>query len=338
MPLVEFEGVTKIYGNRAVLSGVDLTVSRGESVGIVGESGAGKTTLAAIATGQVFPTEGRIMIDGRDRDGSAANRRLFARKVQLIWQDAAGSVDPRLTVKEIIAEPMRVHGLYCDNPDAIISELLSEVGLPPELARRFPHELSGGEVQRVVIARALSIDPELLVCDEPASALDVLTKQKIANLLVDLQRKRNMALVVIAHDLGLARRMTNEIIVVYRGTIVEKGPAELVATAPLHPYTRRLFASDPAAAFRAGGLRDSPRFDSAGNDNQNKDHLVDIAIDLKCKGEMSERLTATVTPVAGRGCAFLQSCENPAPACSQESAELIRLEDGRQVACRAALA
>ncbi|MHB8858406.1 MAG: ABC transporter ATP-binding protein [Thermoleophilia bacterium] len=271
MPLIEFDQVTKIYRRQAsadrlasaaasrgsthesirALSDISLSISKGESIGIVGESGAGKSTLAAIATGQTFPTLGRILIDGKERDHSAANRRACARKIQLVWQDAPGSVDPRLAVKDIMMEPLLVHGQGRREAAARVGMLLSEVGLPEELLNRYPHELSGGELQRLVIARALSLDPEMLICDEPASALDAVNKLKVAALLLSLQKRRNMALMIIAHDLPLVRRTVSEVAVMCQGEIVERGPTELLTKKPLHPYTQRLFASDPSLFFRS---------------------------------------------------------------------------------------
>ena len=341
MPLVEFDQFSKIYGQgRAALpleeSGrktvqaltcISLSISRGESVGIVGESGAGKSTLAAIATGQTFPTKGRFLIEGKERDRSAASRRLLARKVQLIWQDAAGSVDPRLSVEKILAEPLRIHGLIGnkvnqktvngtsgrgEDLNARIGGLMAEVGLSAELAGRYPHELSGGELQRLVIARALSLDPELLICDEPASALDVITKLKVADLLMTLQKSRNMALLLIAHDLALVRKIAGELAVMYRGSIVERGATELLTGNPLHPYTRQLFASDPSLGFR--------------NPAAANNRLAGWRTFLPSTPAMTGSLD-------GRGCFFQRSCDSTSSACSGSHPELVRLEDGRQIAC-----
>lgn len=326
MPLLEFDQVGKIYGLREsgsaavpggtgrralrALSGISLSISKGESIGIVGESGAGKSTLAAIATGQTFPTTGRIIVDGQERDHSAASRRSCARKVQLVWQDAAGSVDPRLTVESILAEPLLVHGRSRKEAGVRIDSLLSEVGLPAEFLCRYPHELSGGELQRLVIARALSLDPELLICDEPASALDAVSKLRVAGLLLSLQKRRNMALMIIAHDLPLVRRTVSEIAVMYRGTIVELGPAELLTGNPLHPYTRQLFASDPSLNFR------------------NQVAPAPIAATRTSSQTLLKRSTTE-----GRGCVFQSDCDDLRTACAQTNPGLIKLRDGRQIAC-----
>jgi ABC-type glutathione transport system ATPase component len=230
------------------LSEFSLSISPGESIGIIGESGAGKTTLAAIATGMVKPTSGRVLVDGEDLLTASSSRRRNARIVQLVWQDAGGSVDPRMRVSGIIEEPMRVHNLKEDETHKQVTGLLREVGLPGKTAQRYPHELSGGELQRVVIARALALNPRLLICDEPAASLDIHAKLKIADLLTRLQSERNLALMVIAHDLSLVRRLTRELIVINQGAIVERGPTDMLLEKPAHPYTQALISCDPSAA------------------------------------------------------------------------------------------
>lgn len=269
MPLLEFENVSKTYSPRRgvfpasgaatgvaiqALTGVSLAILPGQSLGVIGESGAGKTTLAALAAGLATATSGRVLINGQQLSSSKRDRLRRARKVQLIWQDTYGSVDPRLTVEKIIAEPLHIHSL--DRGQEIgkqISRLLDEVGLSPDLLARHPHQLSGGEVQRVVIARALALDPELLICDEPAAALDARTKLQIAQLLVGLQTSRNLSLMVIAHDLPLVRKITGELIVMHRGIVVERGPTASVIDQPQDPYTQLLVSCDPFLKMVAGG-------------------------------------------------------------------------------------
>lgn len=269
LPLLEFENVSKTFNPRRgvfpapaaatsvaiqALSGVSLSILPGQSMGVIGESGAGKTTLAALAAGLATPSSGRVFINGQRLSSGRKDRRRRARKVQLVWQDTYGSVDPRMTVEKIIAEPFRIHGL--DKGQGIgqqISRLLNEVGLSNDLLARHPHQLSGGEVQRVVIARALALDPELLICDEPAAALDARTKLQLAEMLVGLQTARKLSLMVIAHDLPLVRKITGELIVMYRGVVVESGPTASVIDKPLHPYTQLLVSCDPFLKM-AGGL------------------------------------------------------------------------------------
>lgn len=271
MPLLEFDKVSKLYDVRRhshgipvetdgeeksdqldavdqgiqALNEVSFSISPGETVGVIGESGAGKTTLASIATGQIKPTSGRILVEEEELSGANRTCRRNARIIQLVWQDTMGSVDPRMKVRSIIEEPLRVHNLSPgDGTHGGASSLLQEVGLTENLAERYPQELSGGELQRVVIARALALSPRLLICDEPVSSLDVQAKLQVADLLTRLQAERNLALMVIAHDLYLVRRITRELLVMNRGAIVERGPTEMLIKRPSHPYTKMLIGFD----------------------------------------------------------------------------------------------
>lgn len=274
MPLLEFDKVSKFYdvnrlGHRAstetggeskddpantasqgiqALTEISFSISRGETVGIIGESGAGKTTLAHLSTGLVNPTCGRVLVDGTGLSGTRISRHRNARIIQLVWQDARGSIDPRMKVGSIIEEPLRVHNLLDRNDSqGQIAGLLYQVGLSGNLADRYPHELSGGELQRVVIARALSLSPELLICDEPASSLDIQAKLQVADLLTRLQAERNLALMVIAHDLSLVRRITRELLVMNRGVIVERGSTDTLIQKPVHPHAKMLVGCDPSS-------------------------------------------------------------------------------------------
>ncbi|MBI5871269.1 MAG: ATP-binding cassette domain-containing protein [Actinobacteria bacterium] len=249
MPLLEFDKVSKRYKSIQALAETSFSVSPGESIGIIGESGSGKTTLASIATGLVRPSSGRVLIDGQALSGEGKSRRRNARTIQLIWQDTRGSVDPRLNVGRIIEEPLRVHDLLSkDDPHGQVAGLLNEVGLSGKLAGRYPHELSGGELQRIVIARALALSPGLLICDELAASLDIHAKLKVARLLTRLQSERNLALIVIAHDLSLVGRMTRELLVMNNGVIVERGATDLLMEKPSHQYTQSLIGCDPSVA------------------------------------------------------------------------------------------
>ncbi len=228
-----------------------MTIAPGSSLGVIGESGAGKTTLAELAAGMIDPSSGRVIVDGNQRS-PIGGRLARARRIQLIWQDAMGSVDPRLKVSQIIKEPLMVHGFSAHEARQRAGGLLDEVGLPAALAERRPHQLSGGEVQRVVIARSLALDPALLICDEPAASLDAQARARFADLLLRLQKERKLALIVIAHDLPLVRLMTSDLVVMYRGEIVERGRTEAVINNPAHEYTKLLLSCDPSLAIAGG--------------------------------------------------------------------------------------
>jgi ABC-type glutathione transport system ATPase component len=222
---------------------VSLEVREGGSLGIVGESGAGKTTLAALMTGMLEPDSGEILFDG-EVISPKTDRALLALQLQMVWQDANGSLDPRYRVRKCIAEPLEIHG-RTENIAAKVTALMDEVGLKSELAVRYPHELSGGEVQRVVIARALSLDPRLLICDEPASALDTLNKKRIIRRLAQLRRDRGLTYVVISHDLPAISELVDHLIIMREGEVVESGEASKVLNGPRNPYTRKLISAVP---------------------------------------------------------------------------------------------
>jgi oligopeptide/dipeptide ABC transporter ATP-binding protein len=224
---------------RAV-DGVDLTIGRGEVVGLVGESGSGKTTLGMLLAGLARPTAGTVALDGADVAGHDGRTfRQMRRRVQVIFQDAAGSLDPRRRVGNLVTEPYRIHRTPRDERFPI-AELLDMVGLPADVAGAFPHELSGGQARRVVIARALALRPQLLIADEPTSGLDVSTAATVLNLLRDLSNRRGLSMLVITHDLGVVASVADRVAVMYLGQIVELGPVRDVLGAPAHPYTRAL--------------------------------------------------------------------------------------------------
>ncbi|MAC79702.1 MAG: peptide ABC transporter ATP-binding protein [Rhodobacteraceae bacterium] len=231
---------------RAV-DGVSLTVRPGETLGIVGESGSGKSTLGRMLLGVDPAQGGEVRFDGAPLPppGTADWRALRAR-IQMIYQDPLAALDRRLTIAVQIREPLDIHGIAspADRDDRVF-ELMQAVGLRPDQAGRYPHELSGGQRQRVVIARALATNPDLLVCDEPVSALDVSIQAQVVNLLRDLQRRGDLSMVFISHDLKVVRNLCDRVAVMYLGRIVEEGPAEDLFAHPQHPYTQALISSVP---------------------------------------------------------------------------------------------
>jgi ABC-type glutathione transport system ATPase component len=235
---------TRLFGPRRVLTAVDdvsFELARNETLGIVGESGSGKTTLMKLLLGLEAPDEGRVTYTGES----------IRREVQVVFQDPASALDPRMRVADIVLEPLRVLRIQADH-QARLRELLDAVGLPLDSARRYPHEFSGGQRQRIAIARALAPRPKVLIGDEPVSALDVSVRAQILNLLEDLRVDFQLTLVLVSHDLSVVRHMTDRVLVMQHGRIVEQGPTRDLFRAPKHAYTRVLLDSIPRLRPRPG--------------------------------------------------------------------------------------
>ena len=285
---------------------VSFTVAPGETVGLVGESGCGKTTLGRAVIRLVQPTDGRILFDGEDLTSLTDSQlRPRRRHFQMIFQDPFGSLDPRLTVAGIIGEALDIHRL---TPGAAAREeriamLLKAVGLHPSHAPRLPHEFSGGQRQRIGIARALAVEPRLIVCDEPVSALDVSVQAQIVNLLRDLQRERNLAYLFVAHDLAVVKHISHRILVMYLGRIVESGDARAVCRSPRHPYTQALLSAVPVV------------------DPGSKRQRILLTGDVP----------SPIHPPAG--CPFHPRCPIAEARCRTEPPALRQIESGRSVAC-----
>ncbi|WP_440709911.1 nickel ABC transporter ATP-binding protein NikE [Herbiconiux sp. YIM B11900] len=239
-------------GGHHALRGVDLTVRRGETVGIVGESGSGKTTLARMLVGLVAPTSGRVEVAGHDLASlRGARRRALRRSVQMVFQDPLGALDPRRTVLDAVTETLLAQGVDRPRREQRATEVLRRTGLDESFLSRLPHELSGGQAQRVGIARALVCEPELIVFDEPTSALDVTVQAQILDLITELGADGERGQLFVSHDLATVRSFCDRVVVIYRGEVVEEGSTAEVFDAPQHPYTRRLLAAAPRLGGRA---------------------------------------------------------------------------------------
>jgi peptide/nickel transport system ATP-binding protein len=317
MSLLELRGVSRVYTSRRGLFGgatgvravddVSLTVEAGRTLGIVGESGCGKSTTGRLALGLERPNEGDVSFEGHGMPPMRSDAwRALRRRMQLVYQDPLGAMDRRLTIAAQVGEPLVIHGIgnAAERADRVAG-LLRDVGLRADHGQRHPHELSGGQRQRAVLARALATDPALLVCDEPVSALDVSIQAQVINMLTDLQAARGIAMLFISHDLKVVRQVSHELAVMYLGRIVERGDPDAIFAEPVHPYTRALVSAVPVP-----GPRLHPRIVLSGDPPNPADRPS--------------------------GCAFHPRCPVAIARCKVETPTLLPQPDGRDVACHLA--
>ncbi|WP_170117078.1 ABC transporter ATP-binding protein [Phyllobacterium sophorae] len=314
MTLLQLEKVSRrypigntVFGSRKSLTAVDqvsLEVKKGQTTGVVGESGCGKSTTGRLALGLEQADSGHVLFEGKELAASGTREwRLRRQRMQLVYQDTLAALDRRMTVGDLIAEPLVIHEIG-DRPSRRqrVLDLLQAVGLGEHHRALYPHQLSGGQRQRVVLARALAPSPSLLVCDEPVSALDVSVQAQIVNLLVDLQQDLGLGILFISHDLRVVRHVSDRIVVMYLGQVVEDGRADAVIDQPLHPYTQALVSAMPRLP---GGF----------------DHYLPLP---------GEPPSPTERP---SGCPFHPRCDRAKDICRQTPPELLTLGPERRVAC-----
>ena len=293
-------------GTLHAVDDVSFTLERGKTLGIVGESGCGKSTTGRAILRLIEPTAGEVIFNGEDiTKKNKEQMRLLRREMQLIFQDPYASLDPRKTVSEIIGEPLKLQKLIPDAKKRAerVHELMEVVGLADRLINTYPHELDGGRRQRIGIARALAMEPKLIICDEPVSALDVSIQAQILNLMQDLQEQMGLTYIFITHDLSVVNHFTNDIAVMYLGQLIEKAPSVTLFDNPVHPYTKALLSAIPVPSLRKKRQR------------------------VMLKGEIS----SPINPKPG--CRFAVRCPYATDRCRTEEPKLVEIEKDHFVAC-----
>lgn len=310
-PLVQVKDVCKYFhvGKNADLKAVDhvsFDIYKGETVGLVGESGCGKSTMGRCMIRLYEPTSGEVLYEGKDITKlSKAEQKEFCGKVQMIFQNPYASLNSRMTVKEIVGEGLIQQGMSKKDADAKVEQLLKTVGLNKDHMSRFPHEFSGGQRQRIGIARALSVDPDFIICDEPISALDVSVQAQVINMLKDLQEERGLTYLFVAHDLSVVKYISDRVIVMYLGTVVETAETEELYGNTMHPYTKALLSAIP----------------EADPDKAKANKRIQI------KGE----IPSPINPK--KCCRFAERCQYATDRCFNEMPQLREVKPGHMVAC-----
>jgi len=308
--LLRVEGLTKHFSTkRGTLHAVDnvsFTIDKGRTLGMVGESGCGKSTTGRAILRLIEPTAGKVLFDNIDvRSLSAAKLRRMRTRMQIVFQDPFSSLNPRMTVSQAIEEPIKLHEIITDpqEREERVLELMETVGLAPRLFNTYPHELDGGRRQRIGIARALAVNPDFVVCDEPVSALDVSIQAQILNLMEDLQDELGLTYLFITHDLSVVHHFSDDIAVMYLGKLFEKAPSDELFAHPMHPYTQALLSAIPVPSLH----------------NRKKRIIM--------KGE----ITSPINPP--QACRFAQRCPYATERCTREEPELRDYGSGHSVAC-----
>ena len=309
-PLLRVEGLTKHFSTKKGLlhavDNVSFTIDKGRTLGMVGESGCGKSTTGRAILRLIEPTAGNVLFDNIDvRSLDAAKLRRMRTRMQIVFQDPYSSLNPRMTVSQAIEEPIKLHGIITDpqEREERVLELMETVGLAPRLFNTYPHELDGGRRQRIGIARALAVNPDFVVCDEPVSALDVSIQAQILNLMEDLQDELGLTYLFITHDLSVVHHFSDDIAVMYLGKLFEKAPSDELFDHPMHPYTQALLSAIPVPSLH----------------NRKKRIIM--------KGE----ITSPINPP--KACRFAQRCPYATERCTCEEPELRDYGNGHSVAC-----
>lgn len=309
-PLLEVDGLVKYFptkkGTLHAVDDVSFTIDKGKTLGVVGESGCGKSTTGRVILRLIEPTAGKVVFDGTDVSKlSQSEMRKMRTRMQIIFQDPFSSLNPRMTVSQAIEEPIRLHNIIPDKQEREkrVLELMETVGLASRLYNTYPHELDGGRRQRIGIARALAVNPEFIVCDEPVSALDVSIQAQILNLMEDLQNQLGLTYMFITHDLSVVHHFSDDIAVMYLGKLLEKAPSDELFRNPLHPYTKALLSAIPIPSL-----------------HNRRERII-------MKGE----ITSPINPP--KACRFANRCPHATKRCMGEEPQLQEVNQGHAVAC-----